>query len=1123
MDARCYLKTMGYPELRTPDGRLVRLKVRKHLALLVYFAVDGRSYHRREKLVDLLWGGVPIANGRHSLSMALTVLRSILGPEAIRSSTLQVKVLPGAVAVDLDRLHSGDVHPSGENPPLEVAGFLQEFEIADAPAFQDWRDRQHAQLLPSIQAGLLTLIDLARRSGDMQKVMLLAERLLSLDPLAEEGIRARMEAFALQGDRLTALRIFEEWKEQLHTELGASPSELLEGIAGRLRRRGLDRPDDSRGPAVATEHWAERCFVGRSAEYQVLFGAWESTTQLDTRHVLVTGDTGVGKSTLAMRFGTAAALEGAAVARVQCFELEQRIAFGMIGAIVTALLDRPGAVATDPTSLAEIARVVPRVRERFTSLPHPRQTEGEAARLHFAEGTFALFDAIMEDQPLVLIVDDYPRSDEASLSVLHMLLRRMANKRLMVVLTGRPPEPDEPQQSARIRNGIAYLPMVRLDLPPLSESESDALLTAIALRAGKAPRLPERRAILSAAGGNPMAIELLASDWATHGDAAMAVSIPAMRAEVPAAALEAAGFDRFLERLLPALPPRTRAALQLATILGPRLNDPESFDLLGLTPAQAAAAMTELMERRLLRDAGSGLEFTNELIRARLYLKIPAAVRRRLHHTIADSLLARTAAGAEIPGLEVAWHCIRARRSEEATPFLMTGAREAIVHGAPDEAARALSSALGHLKGRARDEAALLLAETYQEMARWEEALIYVGDLESERAGDPAIGQLATILAIESRRHLDHFSISDLFGIAHNLIEVTRHGVDSSIRARAALSASYIAAVLKDQSVSERVRLAIQEVPLQGFDTWNRIKVLLARAHSSYQARDLDPGLSEVLEAAKLLEQAGATDTTFVRIQTGFGAIACVRGKYAEGLLPLERAYSAASRLDNPDLMCQAALNRAICLSRLGTPDEHRRWATFARSASEHATRGTYERVSSTVQYALASLEMNGRGVAHAALTELDQEAKEIRHPWLLQCIELYKADLNWLLARKRAAFTAVSRAREIAEEALAIGFIGTFARWGTLWLLKDGRFGEAWDELRKPFELLPRLDAKDQAEVLCCIHTVNAEYRVPLENISELTRRALACLPYQYSKQLSQMGLLLPDRCSEAFPKTPL
>ncbi|HSE54065.1 MAG TPA: AAA family ATPase, partial [Gemmatimonadales bacterium] len=816
---------MGYPELRSLDGGLVRLKVRKHLALLVYFAVEGRTYHRREKLVDLLWSGVPIANGRHSLSMALTVLRSILGPGAIRSSASQVKVLPGAVTLDLERLFAGEVYSPDEAFPLEVAGFLQEFEIADAPAFQDWRDRQQAQLLPSIQAGLLAMIDHARRSGELPRVMTLAERLLALDPLAEEGIRARMEASALRGDRLGALRIYEEWKEVLRSELGAAPSELLEGIAARLRTRAVTPAREPLGPAVQTEQWADRCFVGRKAEYQVLFDAWEATTQLNTRHVLITGDTGIGKSTLAMRFGSAAALEGAAVARVQCFELEQRIAFGMIGAIVTSLLDRPGAVATAPASLAEIARVVPRVRERFTSLPDPRQTEGEAARLHFAEGTFALFDAIMEEQPLVLIVDDYPRSDEASLSVLHMMLRRMANRRLMVVLTARPPESDESQQSARIRNGISYLPMARVDLKPLSESESDALLTAIAGRAGKTPQLPERRAILSAAGGNPMAIELLTGDWAAHGDAAMAVSIPAMQAEVPAAALEAAAFDRVLERLLPALAPRTRAVLQLVTILGPRLNDPESLGLLGFTPRQMTGAMTELVERRVLRDAGAGLEFTNELIRARLYLRIPAALRRRLHGVVAESLLARTAAGVGIPGLEVAWHCIRARRAEEATPFLMTGAREAIMHGAPDEAARALSSALRQLKGRTRDEATVLLAETYQEMARWEEALECLTSGNSW--SDPTWKELSAVLDIESRRHISELDVTALTSIARTLIGVMSSAKYHATKARAAIAASCVAVELKDQELSAVARAAMNDVDDGCLDVMSRSRVLL--------------------------------------------------------------------------------------------------------------------------------------------------------------------------------------------------------------------------------------------------------------------------------------------------------
>lgn len=1110
MDPRCYLKTMGYPELLTPEGRPVKLKVRKHLALLAYFAVDGRSYHRREKLVDLLWSGVPLSNGRHSLSMALTVLRSVLGPEAIRSSTLQVKVLPGAVALDLDRLHTGSIQANGDLPALEVAGFLQEFEIADAPAFQDWRDRQHTQLLPSIQAGLLSMIDHARRSGDMQQVMVLADRLLALDPLAEEGIRARMEAFALQGDRLAALRVFEEWKEVLRTELGAVPSELLEGIASRLRRRGVERAPDAARPPGRAESWADRCFVGRSKEYQVLFGAWESTTQLDTRHVLITGDTGVGKSTLAMRFGSAAALEGAAVARVQCFELEQRIAFGMIGAIVTGLLDRPGAVATDPMSLAEVARIVPRVRERFPSLPLPRQTEGEAARLHFAEGMFALFDAIMEEQPLLLIVDDYPRSDEASLSVLHMLLRRMGHRRLMVVLTGRPPEPDEPQQSVRIRNGISYLPMVRLDLKPLSEGESEELLGAIALRAGKTLHLPERRAILSAAGGNPMAIELLAGDWATHGDAAMAVSIPAMRSEVPAAALEAAEFDRVLERLLPALPPRTRSVLQLATILGPRLNDAESLGLLGLTKVQVTAAMAELIERRIIRDTASGLEFSNEIIRARLYLKIPSTVRKRLHDMVAENLLARSAAGSAVPGLEVAWHCIRAKRSEAATPFLMSGAREAIVHGAPDEAARALSTALGQLKGRVRDEAALLLAETYQEMGRWEEARSYLDNLTLTRS-EPHLSQLKDVLEIESRRQLDEYPSAELEQLVAALIGLVHNGASSSIRARASVIVAGVVSSLKNPIVSERAWKAVNQVPLDEFDKLDRSKVLLARAQTAFQIRKHDFGLSPALAAAALLEESGATDTTYVSVQTGVGTIFGSQGKYDESLAPLERAYVAASRLDNLPLMSQAACNLTVALSRVGTSEEHQRWAAIARSASKRLAPGAFERASSAVQCGLASAASNSRSSVEEAIGWLENESKEARHIWIQQCIELYKADLLWLLGRQRLALRAVRHARGIATGALAIGFVGACARWGTISLLRDGAPERAWEELRVAYERLDELDAKDRADVLCSIFTVNCRIPVPIENVEDLTRSSLARLPLQYSTELSKMGLLLP------------
>lgn len=955
MGAVPFLKTLGFPELRAPDGRPVKLKVRKHLALLIYLAVDYRGTHRREELVELLWGDVEPERGRHSLSVALSVLRAAIGADAIRSTNSHVNLVRIALSVDLDFLGRGEILGNGSGSPIEVDRFLLSFDIDDAPAFQHWRDRQFTQLLPTIQTGLLSLIDHARRSGDMTRVLTLAERLLALDSLAEEGIRAKMHALAMQGDRVSALRVYEEWKDELIRELGAVPSELLESVATRLRGRTLERFRVAE-PSVRTEHWADRSFVGRSAEFRELIDAWESTTQLITRHVLITGETGVGKSTLAMRFGTSAALEGAAVARVQCFELEQRIAFGMIGALVGNLLDRPGAIATAPESLAEIARVVPRVRERFPNLPPPRRTEGEAARLHFAEGVFALFDAIMEEQPLVLIVDDYPRSDEASLSVLHMLLRRSGDDRVMVVLSGRPPEPDEPAQARRIREGVSHLPMRHIELKPLNAEESDTMLGGILRGTGKEPAAPLRRAILQASGGNPMALDLLAQDWVAHGDAAMAISLPAMRSEMPESALEAKGYDRLIERMLPGLVPRTRSALQLAAILGPRLNDLECFDIVSLTTAQTMAAMSELVARRLLRDVDGRLEFVNELVRARLYLKIPSSARTRMHDGVATRLLVAEAVGESIPGLEIAWHCIRARRHEQATPFLMSGARQAILHGAPDEAARALSSALGRLKGRARDEAALVLAEAYQEMGEWESSLETVRSLTTAHKDDQYVSGMAEALELECLGQLGHYTANEIPQVLHRISAKIIHHRDAGARAQAVLSALSLALLLEAPELIKSVELTFDRIPLERLGKGERGKLLLARALVHYNLRKNGNGLKEAQEAIQLLYEVGATDRTFVRLQSGLGIIAIAKGSYSEALGPLEAAHAVARRLDNPRLIGHTACGLALCHYRLGSPEDSLRWAKVAYQRSETSPPGTYERLHAVTRYSLEAV-----------------------------------------------------------------------------------------------------------------------------------------------------------------------
>ncbi|MCA9723624.1 MAG: trifolitoxin synthesis, TfuA, partial [Gemmatimonadetes bacterium] len=66
---------LGHPVVVGPDGEPVRLRTRKHLALLIYLAIEPPVSHRRDRLAALLWPRATTEEGRHSLATALSMLR----------------------------------------------------------------------------------------------------------------------------------------------------------------------------------------------------------------------------------------------------------------------------------------------------------------------------------------------------------------------------------------------------------------------------------------------------------------------------------------------------------------------------------------------------------------------------------------------------------------------------------------------------------------------------------------------------------------------------------------------------------------------------------------------------------------------------------------------------------------------------------------------------------------------------------------------------------------------------------------------------------------------------------------------------------------------------------------
>ncbi|MBK6780276.1 MAG: AAA family ATPase [Gemmatimonadetes bacterium] len=1105
MPARFFFRCLGSPELRGPGGEAVRFRVRKHLALLSFLAAEPREPHRRDRLVDLLWPDARPAEGRHSLATALSVLRARFGPRTFETTRDTIRLLAPDLEVDLDRLARGDVLGDDQRPPLEVAGFLEGFEITRAPEFMFWRDGMRARWLPPIRDALVVLLDRCRRTGDFAAIEPHADRLLALDPLAEDAVRAKMEARAFAGDRVSALRIFRTWRDQLAEELDAAPSPLVEGMALRLRQRGYTPAGSVQLPPVATEQWRDHAFVGRTHQYRVLYERWESTRDGAGRHGLVLGDSGLGKTTLLERLTMATGLEGAVSARVQCYEMEQQIPYAAVGGLVRVLLERPGAGGTSPEWLAELARMIPTVALRYRNLPPPRDTAGESARLRFTEAVHELITAVAEEHPLVLVVDDVHLADDASIAVLHLLMRRTQEQRVTLLLAARESELQGAPSARRLLEVMEPLALVPVRLEPLTPEEMGVVIDALAAGAGRELPAAARVALLQAAAGVPMLAELLFDDWRQHGEQCLALAVGAMTEDPARAPDHTTAYEQLFARVLRDLSPTARSALHLAAILGDRLNDLSMYDIVDLSLADTLRGMAELTSTRILRDGGKGVEFRNELLRRYTYLEVPSPVRRAVHGRIADRLLAAEGRGEPVPGLMLAWHCYRAGRAAEAEPYLLRGAQETLAKGAPVEAELALGSALPSLSARHRVPAQLALVQALQEQGRWEESLQSLPSGSSDHLSGM---ERALQLAGRARLCAESRLAEDLVGhVLDSLVEST----DDTERVPL-LSAAYSLAFSVQRQNTLTEILAITSDYSSGQRLFE-LRVAAARllAIVAYRKRVLSqfPDLQEILTTLSSEAQSrGVESSAIAALSNTLGALAVGKGEYHTAIVCMKESNRLYGKLGDHLSACVTCQNLAMSYGRLGQYKLALDWSTRGVALGQ-AHRGAW-------QLELASL-WRAWALAMLGLTrEATQQVQGLRHTWqnheiswVRQRQGLFTADLCLLTgARSEADALASEVAEDIGVRPLSSGEVGRSARW-TYRLRASLGVRETLSRLEDVAYNGGELELLDQAEVFGSLALCREELGFNSADQREQLSLALARLPEPVTIQLGRLEAL--------------
>ncbi|MCP3144107.1 serine/threonine-protein kinase [Pyxidicoccus xibeiensis] len=412
--------------------------------------------------------------------------------------------------------------------------------------------------------------------------------------------------------------------------------------------------------------------AGRGGELARLVEALDAAARGQGGRVFLGGESGAGKTRLALELASEAAWRRMAVVTGECVPMgvggpEGHMApLQPLRSLLLAVADRCNERGAEEANrlLGPRGRVLAAYEPSLSQLPGQReQPEPPAlpapeARARVLAALRDTLRAFAEVQPLLLVLDDLQWADELTLSFLQELdASRLASRPVLLVGTYRMDEMGPTLLSVVGASDAVRVEVGRLD----AASAGEMVRGMLALR--EVPR-PFVDALVRETSGNPFFI-------AEYLRAAIGAGL-LFRAPSGEWLFEAAGtagnrplplpgsIVELIERRLADLGPEGRALAEVASVLGRELDAELLLATAALPEHAGLEAVEELRRRQVLEESGGGrLRFVHDKLREVAYGHIPAGHRRALHLKLAETLERRHAgtpeAGAQAAALAHHW------------------------------------------------------------------------------------------------------------------------------------------------------------------------------------------------------------------------------------------------------------------------------------------------------------------------------------------------------------------------------------------------------------------------------------------------------------------------------------
>lgn len=654
------LRTLGECALDTHVGRLGPGS-KFVFALGLYTVLERGRRIPRQALVDLLWPDVDERQARHRFRQTLLRLKQIGVP--ITAEQSHVLLERRAATADFESLLelNGDAEAAVSGRHSFV--FLPGYQPVFSEQFGSWLELQRARIHLAVQRVFVQALKNARARGDWLALEALAISCLRLDPLNEEATMARAEATVMRGSKAQALTLLDNYMDALGEKA------LAIGLPAKiLRARIADRLLHTRYATLSERH-----FVGREHEIALLTNALEQARQGRGGAFLFTGEAGIGKSRLLDEVIRIAELKGIATAAVRCQPTDVDRPVTVLASLVPALRGLRGSLGVSVHSLALLQRLT-EYNEPAECGTDVAETGADGAAIRRA--VFDLFDAVADENTVLVTVEDAHWADRFSWKVLRMLAEWSSRHHVVIIVTSR--------QRADGSEQLTVLEPVESfhtrPLSPLSYAAAESLVTMLMQDQGSEASAEMLRWCVTVSEGNPYYLRELLTRWLETGEP---FGVPQSLSEL-------------IDRKLGTLSSDALRLMQVCVTLGKwctlgRLERVEATD-----PPQLLRALEELAHAGVVTSDGTRVLAKHDLLSQAARKCLSEPLKMLIHRRIAG-VLESEGMSEPVPALlwECAHHWEMAGEIGRAVDFLDECGRHLISVGLPEEAAELYRRAVG--------------------------------------------------------------------------------------------------------------------------------------------------------------------------------------------------------------------------------------------------------------------------------------------------------------------------------------------------------------------------------------------------------------------------------------------